>query len=129
VRAPSALAGLSLGGYAMVALAARHPGQYGFGYSPGGWFPDELIAELRRGPPLKTPLALRCGTEDSLEASNRKLVAALQARGTPIGYRESADGHSFHDWSTQTEAMLLAIDAFFRAEKTLSADPFADPLR
>jgi enterochelin esterase-like enzyme len=114
-RAQSALAGMSLGGYATVALAARHPAQYGFGYSLGGWFPDTLITELQRGPALKTPLVLRCGTEDALVETNRKLVAALLARGTPIAYRESAGGHSFHYWSTQTEAMLLAVDAFFRA--------------
>jgi S-formylglutathione hydrolase FrmB len=114
-RAQSALAGMSLGGYGAVALVARHRGQYGFGYFLGGWFPDSLIDELQRGPGLKTPLVLRCGTEDSLLASNRKLVAALHSRGMPIDYRESAGGHSFFYWSNQTEAMLLSVDAFFRS--------------
>ena len=114
-RPQSALAGMSLGGYGTVALAARHPAQYGFGYSLGGWFPDALISELQRGPALKTPLVLRCGSEDSLLPTNRKLVAALRARGTPVDYREGTGGHSFFYWSSQTEAMLLAVDAFFRA--------------
>jgi enterochelin esterase-like enzyme len=60
------------------------------------------------------PLVLRCGTEDELVATNRKLVTALKARGTPIDYQESSGGHSFHYWSIQTEPMLLAVDAFFR---------------
>ena len=113
-RAKSALAGMSLGGYGTVALAARHRGQYGFGYALSGWFPDSLIGELQRGPALKTPLVLRCGVDDDLLASNRKLRAALQARGTPVDYREDAGGHSFFYWSNQTEAMLLAVDAYFR---------------
>jgi enterochelin esterase-like enzyme len=113
-RAQSVLAGMSLGGFGTVRLAARHPGQYGFGYALSGWFPPDLIAELRRGPVLKTPLTLRCGTEDELLASNRALVAALKPRGTPLDYAEQPGGHSFFYWSHQIEPLLLAVDAFVR---------------
>lgn len=112
-RAQSALAGMSLGGYGTVALAARYRDQYGFGYALSGWYPPELIAELQAGPPLDTPPVLRCGSEDDLVASNRALVTALQSRGTRIDYREAAGGHTFQLWSNQIEAMLLAVDGFF----------------
>jgi enterochelin esterase-like enzyme len=112
-RAQSALAGMSLGGYGTVALAARHRDQYGFGYALSGWYPPELIAELRAAPPLDSPFVLRCGSEDDLVASNRALVAALQTHGTPIEYVETTGGHTFQLWSNQIEAMLLAVDGFF----------------
>jgi enterochelin esterase-like enzyme len=112
-RAHSALAGMSLGGYGTVALAARYREQYGFGYALSGWYPPQLIAELQAAPPLDSPLVLRCGSDDSLVGSNRALVAALKARGQPIDYLEAAGGHTFQLWSNQIEAMLLAVDGFF----------------
>ncbi len=112
-RAQSALAGMSLGGYGTVALAARYRDRYGFGYALSGWYPPELIAELQGRPPLDSQLVLRCGSEDSLVESNRALVAVLQARGARIEYREAAGGHTFQLWSNQIEAMLLAVDEFF----------------
>lgn len=112
-RAQSALAGMSLGGYGTVALAARYRDQYGFGYALSGWYPPELIAELQAGPPLDSQLVLRCGSQDSLVESNRALVAALQPRGARIDYREATGGHTFQLWSNQIEAMLLAVDGFF----------------
>jgi enterochelin esterase-like enzyme len=109
----SALAGMSLGGYGTVALAARFRDRYGFAYALSGWYPPELIAELQAAPPLKSPLVLRCGSEDDLVTSNRALAAALQSTGAPVDYREAPGGHTFQLWSSQIEAMLLAVDGFF----------------
>jgi enterochelin esterase-like enzyme len=112
-RAHSALAGMSLGAYGTVALAARYRDQYGYGYALSGWYPPELIAELQATSPFDSPLVLRCGSQDSLVASNRALVAALKPRGLPIRYQETKGGHTFHLWSNQIEAMLLAVGGFF----------------
>jgi enterochelin esterase family protein len=113
-RQQSALAGMSMGGYGTVVLAARHPQQYGFGYALAGAYPDELIAELSRGPLLSTALVLRCGLEDELLSGNRKLVAALKRHGDSVDYREAPGGHDFHYWSMQMVEMLKAVDGQFR---------------
>ena len=112
-RATSALAGMSLGGYGTVALAVRHPQQYGFGAALSGWYPPELLQEIAKAPRLPTGLFLRCGGEDHLLPTNRDLVAALKKRDAPFDYAEEPGGHTFHLWSRETAAMLSAVDAYF----------------
>ena len=112
-RAKSALAGMSLGGYGTVALAVRHPQQYGFGVALSGWYPPELLKEVEKAPVLPTQLVLRCGTEDHLLSSNHDLVALLKRRNAPFDYAEERGGHTFHLWSRETAQMLTAVDAYF----------------
>jgi enterochelin esterase-like enzyme len=112
-RAQSALAGMSLGGYGTLALAVRHPQQYGFGAALSGWYPPELIAEIDKAPRLTTGLFIRCGGQDHLLATNRDLVAELKKRDVPFDYAEEPGGHTFHLWSRETAAMLGAVDAYF----------------
>jgi len=112
-RARSALAGMSLGGYGTVALAVRHPRQYGFGAALSGWYPTELLQEIDKAALLPARLFLRCGAQDHLLPTNRNLVAELKRRGVALDYAEEPGGHSFHLWSRETAAMLAAVDAYF----------------
>ena len=112
-RAKSALAGMSLGGYGTVALAIRHPRQYGFGVALSGWYPPELLREVETAPMLPTKLVLRCGGQDHLLPTNRDLVAVLKRRHAPFDYAEEPGGHTFHLWSRETAAMLTSVDAYF----------------
>ena len=112
-RATSALAGMSLGGYGAVALAVRHPQQYGFGAGLSGWYPAALLKEVEAAKTLPTTLLLRCGTDDRLLPTNRDLVAVLKHRNAPLDYAEEPGGHTFHLWSRETAAMLTAVDAYF----------------
>lgn len=111
-RAQSAIAGMSLGGYGAVKLPLAAPQRWGHAHALAGWYPDELIAEVKRAGGLPVELVLRCGTEDDLLPGNRALLAALPRRPD---YREDPGGHSFHYWSQVTEEMLTGVDAFFRA--------------
>lgn len=112
-RAKSALAGMSLGGYGTLALAVRHPRQYGFGAALSGWYPPELLQEIDQATLLPTRLFLRCGAQDHLLSTNRNLVAELKRRSVAFDYAEEPGGHSFHLWSRETASMLAAVDAYF----------------
>ena len=114
-RARSAVAGMSLGGYGTLALAVRHPQQYGFGASLSGWFPPALLTEIEKAPRLPDGLFVRCGGQDPLLATNQALVDVLARRHAPFDYREEPGAHTFHLWSRETAAMLTAVDAYFRA--------------
>ena len=114
-RAKSALAGMSLGGYGTVALAVRHPQQYGFGAALSGWYPPALLKEVEKAPTLPAKLLLRCGGQDHLLPTNRDLVAVLKRRNAPFDYVEEPGGHTFHLWSRETAAMLSAVDEYFES--------------
>lgn len=113
------LTGLSMGGYAAMTLAARHPGVFrsvtstsGFldprrllsfvpGYGERLWGADadahDLRALLRAGASLP-PLALDCGTADHLIEHNREAHRELTALGVPHGYVEHPGGHDWDYW-------------------------------
>ena len=114
-RATTAVAGMSLGGYGTVALAVRHPRQYGFGVALAGWYPPSLLAEVERARQLPDKLVLRCGLQDDLLASNHDLVAVLDKRHASFDFAEEAGAHTFHFWSRHTALMLTAVDAYFRS--------------
>ncbi len=113
-RAQSAVAGMSMGGHGAVKLPLAAPQRWGYAYGLSGWYPDELIAAVKRAGKLPVTLVLRCGTEDELITTNRALRAALRAQGQAPDYREDAGAHSFHYWSQVAEEMLLGVDAYFR---------------
>ena len=112
-RAKSALAGMSLGGYGTVALAVRHPQQYGFGVALSGWYPPELLDEVDKASELPTKLVLRCGDQDDLLPSNRALVDVLKRRNAHFDYSQEPGGHTFHLWSRETGSLLTAVDGYF----------------
>jgi enterochelin esterase-like enzyme len=113
-RAQSAVAGMSLGGYGAVKLPLAAPQRWGYAYALAGWYPDDLIAHVRRAGRMPVELVMRCGTEDDLIAGNRALRAVLQAQGQPPDYREDPGAHTFHYWSQVTAEMLQGVDAYFR---------------
>ena len=115
-RARTAVAGMSLGGYGTVALAVRHPQQYGFGVALAGWYPPALLKEVEQAKRLPRKLVLRCGTRDDLLASNHDLVAVLEKRHAVFDYAEEPGAHTFHFWSRHTGLMLTSVDAYFRGE-------------
>jgi enterochelin esterase-like enzyme len=112
-KSRSALAGMSSGGYGTVALAIRHPRQYGFGYALSGWYPPALLKEVSDAPVLPGKLVLRCGSEDHLLTTNQQLVQVLEKRGASFEFKEEPGAHTFHLWSRQTARMLTAVDAYF----------------
>ena len=116
-RAKTAVAGMSLGGYGTVALAVRHPQQYGFGVALAGWYPAPLLKEVEQAKRLPNQLVLRCGTRDDLLASNHDLVAVLRQRHAAFDYAEEPGAHTFHFWSLHTALMLTSVDAYFRGAK------------
>jgi enterochelin esterase-like enzyme len=114
-RARTAVAGMSLGGYGSVALAVRHPQQYGAVVALAGWYPPELLAEVEHAKRLPETLLLRCGTRDDLLASNHDLVAVLKKRHAAFDFAEEPGAHTFHFWSRQTALMLTSVDRYFSA--------------
>lgn len=114
-RAQSAVAGMSLGGYGAVKLPLAAPQRWGYAYAIAGWYPQDLIDEVKRAGNLPVELVLRCGTEDELIAGNRALVATLRAQGQQPDYREDRGAHSFHYWSQVTAEMLEGVDAYFKS--------------
>jgi len=113
-RATSAVAGMSLGGTGTVALAVRHPQQYGFGVALSGWYPPELLQQVALARRLPQKLVLRCGTRDDLLSSNHDLVDVLRQRHAAFDYAEEPGAHTFHFWSLHTASMLTSVDAYFR---------------
>ncbi len=117
-RAKSALAGMSLGGYGTVALAVRHPAEYGFGVALSGWYPPALIKQVEQARAMPTKLVLRCGAQDHLLPTNHDLVEALKKkRNAPFDYAEEPGAHTFHLWSRETGMMLEAVDGYFNGAR------------
>ena len=58
---------------------------------------------------------LRCGSDDDLVGTNRRLVQALHERKLAFSYREDVGAHSWQYWSNRMVEMLTAVDGFFVA--------------
>ena len=116
-RAQSAVAGMSLGGYGAVKLPLAAPQRWGYAHAIAGWYPEDLIAEVKRAGKVPAELVMRCGTEDGLLPGNRALLATLREQGQATDYREDPGAHTVHYWSQVTEEMLLGVDAYFRRGK------------
>lgn len=118
------LAGLSMGGFAALRLAGRHPGRIAAaaghssatdaaGLAPlieediAGWGSGLSVLSALAGArqPLP-PLYFDCGLDDPYLAGNRALSAALNARGIPHLYREAAGGHGWDYWRREIENSL-----------------------
>jgi S-formylglutathione hydrolase FrmB len=127
---PCFIAGLSMGGFGALRLAARHPGRFlgASGHSSATHL-DQLdrvlgpgldrirttpehrsLAEtLVRGRATLPPIRLDCGTEDVLLPENRALHAQLTAAGVPHEYAEFPGDHTWPYW----EAHLADSLRFF----------------
>lgn len=118
---PLFIAGLSMGGFGALRLAARHSarlrGASGLSsvthldqltrFMTSGLEPLAMEAEepsvlnaLRRHRAVLPPFRFDCGTEDSLLDENRALHAALLAEKIPHEYAEFSGGHDWSYWET-----------------------------
>ncbi|MFN7693438.1 MAG: alpha/beta hydrolase [Burkholderiales bacterium] len=114
-QAPFALAGLSMGGFGALRLAARHPQRVraaaGLSSLTRASQLDALLAEPRTGwdeedadllplllCPDMPPFALVCGQSDPYIAAHRELHQQLQWATVPHVYQEHAGGHDWAFW-------------------------------
>nr|WP_276611045.1 alpha/beta hydrolase-fold protein [Kineococcus siccus] len=127
-----AVAGLSMGGWGALRLAARRPGAYRAasgmspltrwdqvaGYATGRHRAEHatpvedpdlaglLVAHRDRLPPLR----ITCGTADALLPDVRGLRRRLLAAGVGHEYAESAGGHEWRVWERELRATLVFLD-------------------
>lgn len=126
--APVCIAGLSMGGFGALRLAAKHPGHF---LAASGHSSATHLEQLRDyvEEPLATFTALEedrsvldtflrqkhpfprirfdCGTEDPLLEFNRSLHSGLETAGIPHLYEEFAGGHEWPYWEKHLEQTLL----------------------
>jgi putative tributyrin esterase len=127
------IAGNSMGGYASLMLALRHPDMFGaccslsgaayFAHSPhpkGESVKDELAAALPKGEydcfalaeklarsgAARPKVRLECGDKDFLLPSNRQLHEHLNQVGYEHEYLEYEGGHNWLVWEAHLPAML-----------------------
>jgi putative tributyrin esterase len=125
-QAPFALAGLSMGGFGALRLAARHPHRVraaaGLSSLTRVSQLDALLAEPRTGwdeedaellpllqRPGMPPFALFCGLSDPYIDANRGLHAQLQVARIPHVYQEHAGGHDWGFWREHLGAALQRL--------------------
>lgn len=140
---PLLLAGLSMGGFAALRLAGKHPRRFLavaahsamtesaqfdalLAESREGWSDDprdaSAIAALASATAPLPPLRLDCGRDDPFLAANRTLHAALTARGIAHDYAEHDGGHDWTYWSRHLEDTLHFFGATLRATRTTRED-------
>ena len=64
-RAQAAIAGMSMGGLGSVRLSAAAPGRWGYAFALSGWYPEEVLAELKAAGPLPCLLYTSPSPRDS----------------------------------------------------------------
>lgn len=119
-----AIGGNSMGGFGAVRLGLKYPGQFVSICAHSGVYPragalpehwhwpgvaDDLdcYALVERLDRDTVPcLALDCGVDDHLLASNRQFHAFLEARQIPHTYREYPGGHNWDYWSVHLDDAL-----------------------
>ena len=134
-NAPCFIAGLSMGGFGALRLAACHSDRFAAasghsavthlrqlrpfvdesletcGAPADAW--DLLGTILKRRGSLP-PIRFDCGTEDALLDANRELHAALTAAGIPHDYEEFPGGHDWLYWERHLERTLRFFAAGVR---------------
>jgi putative tributyrin esterase len=131
-----AIAGLSMGGWGALRLAAYRPRQYqaAVGMSPitrwddvAGYAseqqrsdhsypiedPDlaDLLVARRAGLP---PLRITCGSNDALAEDVRTLHRVLESAGVEHEYAETEGGHEWSVWVRELASSLIFIDRAWR---------------
>jgi len=132
-RSAIGIAGLSMGGWGALRLAARHPGRFSAAvalsplttleqvaayaapedrarHAPPIDDPD-LLQLMTRDPGRLPPIKITCGTADPLISQVRELHQGLQAVGLHTEYSESAGGHTWAYWREQLPDTFRFIDA------------------
>jgi putative tributyrin esterase len=129
---PLCIAGLSMGGFGALRLAAKYPDRFlaASGHSSitrldqMAQFVDEPIdayeTQPDEGSVLETMIRARrplpalrfdCGTSDLLLDENRTLASALAAAGIPHTYQEFPGGHDWAYWETHLADTLKFFGA------------------
>lgn len=138
---PLCIAGLSMGGFGALRLAAKHPRRFRAvsGHSSITHFdqlsafveeplvaygcPEEdrsVLEAFRRGRGPWPALRFDCGTEDPLLDANRALHQGLKEGGIAHEYKEFSGGHTWPYW----EAHLVDTLVFFaRACRASATEP------
>ncbi len=129
-QSPQFIAGLSMGGWGALRLAARHPARYRAASahsslthvdqfddllsSPRTGWSDEpgdrsVLAALLGAHGTLPPLRFDCGLSDPLLEANRALHRELRSAGIAHRYEEHPGGHDWPYWSRRLAGTL----AFF----------------
>lgn len=137
-HSPHLIAGLSMGGFGALRLAARYPDRFvaASGHSSitdsnqmrdfVEECMDEVISSAQPRTVLEAMLRHRgqlprirfdCGTEDTLLGANRELHARLLEAGIPHTYEEFPGGHTWDYWSTHLERTLRFFADALRSER------------
>jgi putative tributyrin esterase len=134
-RNATCIAGLSMGGYGALRLAARYPDRFRavcglssitelcqlglFVEEPLSHYAQtdpktESVAELmRQNRELLPPIRFDCGTDDQLITANRKLSQTLQELEIPHQYQENPGGHEWPYWEKHIVDALVFFDQQF----------------
>jgi len=134
-HAPCFIAGLSMGGFGALRMAACHSDRFAAasghsavthlrqlkpfvdesletcGAPTGVW---DLFETIRKHRVSLPPIRFDCGTEDALLDANRQLHAALQASGIPHQYEEFSGGHEWAYWERHLERTFRFFAAAVR---------------
>ena len=127
--------GVSLGGFAALNAAVRHPGVFGRcgAQSTGNAEPanlDALLADIARLEPSASRFHLDVGTFEArfqggdLLSVSRRLRDALRARSAPLQYREVPEGHSWGSWRAR---LAEAWTFFWGSPATAGTEPHVLP--
>lgn len=134
-RSPLLLAGLSMGGFGALRLAAKYPRRFAAAAAHStmtdvdqfdallaeprrGWSADprdaRVLAALTRADGPLPPLRFDCGRDDPFLDANRALHVALDAAGIAHEYAEHDGGHDWAYWSCRIEDTLRFFGAVLR---------------
>lgn len=124
---PQFIAGLSMGGYGALRLAARNPRRYAAAsaHSPitelyqldalirgsrAGWLPGpgdgSVLAAIRAAGAALPPLRFDCGADDALLEASQRLHHGLDRLGITHVYETFAGGHDWAYWTARLENSL-----------------------
>ena len=129
---PVFIAGLSMGGFGALRLAAKYPRRFAAAsaHSAATQFEQlqpfveehpatftvleedrSVLDQMLRSRDSLPPFRFDCGREDILLEGNRKLHEALLAAGIPHTYEEFAGGHQWPYWREHLEDTLRFFEA------------------
>ena len=114
------IAGLSMGGYGALRLAALHPGRFRAAAAhstvtnldqlatvTATALPDNTdLADLLSSAAGLPPIRFDCGLDDRFLPANRALAARLHAAGVPHVYEEHPGGHEWPYWTRRVQDTL-----------------------
>jgi putative tributyrin esterase len=137
-NSPRCIAGLSMGGFGALRLAAKYPKRFvaAAGMSSITHFEEmKLFVEERLGSytaleedrsvldtilrcrEVRPALRFDCGTEDQLLEGNRALHAALLKAGIAHEYSEHPGGHSWEYWRARLPEVLAFFATVVRGQR------------